>query len=465
MGYLPWPFLRNKQKLIRREEEFSQEFSGYAGNTLEGSGPVGIACGGISYAYVKEAIAGQEERFTILKIATPYPFPDALADRFMAKVNQIFVFEELDPVIEDALIFRLGRKSAGGSQPEILGKRAGTVPAAGELSAEIVATVLKETAGIETVLSAAASTESTDSPPDLPVRPPVLCPGCPHRGSFYAVKAAVKQALRTDDPGFTQAVFHGDIGCYTLGNAAPLNMVDTCLCMGAGITMAQGMNHADANTLNFAFVGDSTFFASGITGTVNAVYNQADMILCILDNSTTAMTGHQPHPGMGITMMGQRVEPVDIHKVLEGIGVPWIRTVDPLDHKASVDAVTEAIGRKGVRAIIFKSPCIALFKATGICTIDAGRCVGCMRCINEIGCPALAPGQILSDKGKRTVEINPGLCIGCGLCAQLCPTGSIGLPVDRNSSDNCVSSDAPSESCPSDGAPTDREPSGKEATK
>ena len=198
-------------------------------------------------------------------------------------------------------------------------------------------------------------------------------------------------------------------------------MVDTCLCMGAGITMAQGMNHADKNTLNFAFVGDSTFFASGITGTVNAVYNQADMILCVLDNSTTAMTGHQPHPGMGITMMGQQVEPVDIAKVLEGIGVPWIRTVDPLDLEASVGAITEAIGQPGVRAILFRSPCIALFKPKQICRVDQQTCIGCMRCIREIGCPALTPDS--ADRKKAFID--PALCTGCGLCAQLCPTSCI----------------------------------------
>ena len=172
----------------------------------------------------------------------------------------------------------------------------------------------------------------------------------------------------------------------------------------------------------FAFAGDSTFFASGITGTVNAVYNQADMILCVLDNSTTAMTGHQPHPGMGITMMGKKVEPIDIAKVLEGIGVPWIRTVDPLDLDASVRTVTEAIEGTGVRAIIFKSPCIALFKPKQTCSVDADACIGCMRCIREIGCPALTPD---SSAEKKTV-IDPALCTGCGLCAQVCPVSCIG---------------------------------------
>ena len=178
--------------------------------------------------------------------------------------------------------------------------------------------------------------------------------------------------------------------------------------------MAQGVSHAEPDTLNFAFVGDSTFFASGITGTVNAVYNQAEMILVVLDNSTTAMTGHQPHPGMGITMMGKRTEPVDIAKVLEGIGVTSVRTVDPLDYQASVDAVSAAVEESGVRALIFKSPCIAITKPTAVVTVDETACVGCMQCINQLGCPAIV---VRNEKAF----IDKSLCTGCGLCTQICP--------------------------------------------
>ena len=198
----------------------------------------------------------------------------------------------------------------------------------------------------------------------------------------------------------------------------PLDMVDTCLCMGAGITMAQGISHMNKDTTAFAFVGDSTFFASGMTGVVNAVYNEADMILCVLDNSTTAMTGHQPHPGTGRTMMGNVVDKVSIENILRGIGVTEVVTVDPLDLSAAVEAVRNTADLPGVKAVIFRSPCIALTKPQSRVTVDPDRCVGCKKCIREIGCPALsfAGGKVTAD---------PAQCTGCGLCAQLCPVGAI----------------------------------------
>ena len=216
-----------------------------------------------------------------------------------------------------------------------------------------------------------------------------------------------------------KAVFCGDIGCYTLGNAMPLDMVDTCLCMGAGITMAQGLSHMNEGMTCFAFVGDSTFFASGMTGVVNAVYNEADMILCVLDNSTTAMTGHQPHPGTGRNMMGNAVEKVSIEKVLEGIGVKKVITVDPLKLDEAVRAVQECAEEKGVRAIIFRSPCVAITKPQGKCAVDTAKCVNCKKCIREIGCPAL-----ITEDGRVTIDRN--LCTGCGLCSYICPVHAIG---------------------------------------
>ena len=377
-------------------------FSSYNKNKLDIDGKIGIACGGISYAYVKDAIEGNEDKFSIFKVATPYPFPTEMAEKFLTSVDKIIVFEELDPVIEDALIYLCGEKRINA---DIYGKRTEYVPNAGELSTINVAKILEKEFGIASNIER----QTFDNLPATPVRPPVLCSGCPHRGSFYAVKQAMKGR---------KAIYTGDIGCYTLGNAAPLDMVDTCLCMGAGITIAQGLYHADKSTLNFAFVGDSTFFASGITGVINAVYNQVDMVLVIVDNSTTAMTGHQPHPGTGITMMDEVSPRISIEAVLKGIGLQSIQTVDPLDHKAAVAAIKKAAAIKGVRAIIFKSPCIAVVKTNKPLFIDRDQCIGCKKCIKELGCPAL------SFKDKKAI-IDKSLCTGCSLCSQICPQSCI----------------------------------------
>ncbi len=241
------------------------------------------------------------------------------------------------------------------------------------------------------------------------MRPPVLCAGCPHRASFYAVKTAMKGK---------KAVFSGDIGCYTLGNASPLDMVDTCLCMGAGITMAQGLHRIEPDGVNFAFIGDSTFFHTGIAGVINAVYNESDIVLIVLDNSTTAMTGHQPHPGTGKTMMGNITDKISIEAVLKAVGVSSVQKANPLNLTEAVNAVNQAVAVKGISAVIFESPCIAVTKPAKLLTVNTDKCTGCKRCMRELGCPAIV---IEGNKSK----IVPAMCYGCSLCKQVCPFDAI----------------------------------------
>ncbi len=390
--------------------------------------PLAFAAGGISYCYLMEALSllGLKD-IPVFKIGTPYPFPMPLAEEFLKSHEQIVVFEELDPVIEENLV-----KIAGYARVncQIRGKLDGTVPEAGELSVEIIKGILdslslsgltRQSVQDSDVQIPASSAGMTHNAPDLPVRPPVLCAGCPHRGAFYAVKQAMKGK---------KTVYCGDIGCYTLGNAMPLDMTDTCLCMGADITMAQGFYHNEPDRYCFSFIGDSTFFASGITGVVNAVYNQAKQTICILDNSTTAMTGHQPHPGTGLTMMGEIVEKISIEKILDAVGVKPVITVNPFDQKAAVEAVQKASETPGVSAIIFKAPCIAIAQKVGwekphALAVDNAKCIGCRKCINELGCPALSVSFTKNEKGKNLVEIDKSLCTGCNLCGQVCPLDAI----------------------------------------
>ena len=439
-------YMNHKRIFHRNENLLPAEFSNSKWNTVEGESlPLApaatassatpsngthsrnaFAAGGISYCYLKEALSilkaeNPENKAiseaTILKIGTPFPFPAELAAEYLKNHSEITVFEELDPVIEDALISLCGSKKI---DCNIHGKHDKTVPEAGELSVEIIKAIILKMINPSQFAQSATGNE-TENSPELPVRPPVLCAGCPHRGSFYAVKQAMKGQ---------KTAYCGDIGCYTLGNAMPLDMTDTCLCMGADITMAQGFYHNEPDTHCFSFIGDSTFFASGITGVVNAVYNQAKQTVCILDNSTTAMTGHQPHPGTGVTMMGEIVEKVSIPKILEAVGVKPIIEVDPFDQEKAVAAVKEADATPGVSAIIFKSPCISIagklgYKFPGTKSVDEEKCIGCRKCINELGCPALSLSTKTNSKGKQLVEVDKSLCTGCGLCAGVCPVKAI----------------------------------------
>ena len=406
--------VKNHALIEKRNADLKNVFSEYHRNKIlqekdSAKCRKGIATQGVNFMYTLDSL--HDENTRVMRVATPFPFPEKLALEFLAGLDEVLCIEELDPVIERALTYVCGKYSL---DVRIRGKLTGDIPPSGENSMEIVKGALTEFLGNgETDETGEAAEQAADlpKPPALPVRPPVLCAGCPHRASFYAVKAAMRGK---------KTIYCGDIGCYTLGNAAPLDMCDTCLCMGAGIGIAQGVGHIEPDTKCFAFVGDSTFFASGITGTVNAFYNQADMTLVVLDNSTTAMTGHQPHPGTGRTVMGQVVEKVSIERVLRAIGLTVVETVDPLDYALSVETVKRVADEPGVKAIIFRSPCIAITKPKGRSHVDPGKCIGCGKCIRELGCPAI----ILDSDGKKA-KIDASVCTGCTLCEQLCPVKAI----------------------------------------
>ena len=407
--------VKNHALIEKRNAQLKDVFSEYPRNKIlleeeTAKCRKGIATQGVNFMYTLDSL--HDENARVMRVATPFPFPEKLALDFLAGLDEVLCIEELDPVIERALTYICGKYCL---DVRIRGKLTGDIPPSGENSMEIVSKALKE---FLTSDKEDAAEETTDlaaaelpQPPALPVRPPVLCAGCPHRASFYAVKTAMRGK---------KTIYCGDIGCYTLGNAAPLDMCDTCLCMGAGIGIAQGVGHIEPDTKCFAFVGDSTFFASGITGTVNAFYNQADMTLVVLDNSTTAMTGHQPHPGTGRTVMGQVVEKVSIERVLRAIGLTVVETVDPLDYALSVETVKRVAEEPGVKAIIFRSPCIAITKPKGRSHVDPEKCIGCGKCIRELGCPAI----ILDSDGKKA-KIDTSVCTGCTLCEQLCPVKAI----------------------------------------
>ena len=366
----------NHKMIEQRNPLIGDDFSDYKKNFYTGKGEKAIISSGISYSYTKEYLKDREE-VVFARIATAHPFPEKLVLKALENVKEVLCVEELSPYIENQVIKLIGKYHL---DIKVYGKGTNDMPQAGENSTDSVSKV------IDKFLGETKSSEKIDlsDMPELPVRPPVLCAGCPHRGSFYAM---------------------------------PLDMVDTCLCMGAGITQAQGLHWTDTDATCFAFVGDSTFFASGMTGVANAIYNEADLILCVLDNSTTAMTGHQPHPGTGVNMMGDFVEKMNIADILKGMGVKTVLHVNPLNFEESVDAVKKCAGEKGVKAILFESPCIALYKPVQKMMIN-DKCIKCKKCIREIGCPA-----IITENGKVTIDTS--LCTGCNLCTQICPVNAI----------------------------------------
>jgi indolepyruvate ferredoxin oxidoreductase alpha subunit len=398
----------------------SKDFASCGGNRLSGSGTRGIAAGGVSYAYAREALEGIAAEYKLLK-AGVFPFPEELGLAFLEGLAEVLVLEELDPVIEEELIRLCGRRRLGVA---IRGKISGHIPRAGENTAALIGRRIRSfLAGEPDLPPGSAAIDLPEAPvPGLPARPPVLCAGCPHRGAFFAVKEGVRRGA-----GGRKAVFSGDIGCYTLGNARPLDMVDTCLCMGAGITIAQGINRVEPDTLNFAFIGDSTFFHTGIPGIVNALYNQGNMVVVILDNYTTAMTGNQPHPGTGKTAGGAAVNRISIPAILSALGVEP-RRANPFDLPDALTAVREVLDKKGLRVILFEGPCIAVSRGEIPCEVLGEKCTGCMVCIRTFGCPAISakkkPGAGGAAAGLAAV-IDPALCTGCGVCRDLCPAGAI----------------------------------------
>lgn len=390
----------------------------------------GIVAGGVSAAYALEALRLLEERanergvqlpaYRFWQVGTPFPFPERTCAEFAKGLTDVLALEELDHVLEDELLAFAGKTHA---EYNTHGKLTGEARDRGENDVDDILARLAVYLGVPELAEAEDTAAYDDADPEqpLPIRPPVLCPGCPHRGSFYVVKRAL---------GKTPAVFCGDIGCYTLGNAMPLDAVDTCLCMGAGITMAQGFSVVEPQKKALAFVGDSTFFASGLPGIVNAVYNGHDFTLCVLDNATTAMTGSQPHPGTGVTLMGERRKPVSIEGVLKAVGFECIVHADPLNLQQSIDAAREAIDFEGPSAIMFESPCVQLFKPAAPVVLDAQRCTGCKKCITEIGCPGIgfnadARGPKSGERGQAFIDA--GQCNGCGLCTQVCPFDCISV--------------------------------------
>ena len=390
---LPAHARARRQSLLERQRRLAEHAeSSPLTLELDGRNEVGVVTSGIAFQHVREVLP----EAAILKLGLTNPLPLGRIREFAARVGTLFVVEELEPVLEDAL------RAAGIS---VEGKR--WFPRAGELSPEAVRRGF-ERAGV---------LPSSAEPPAIPrlepaPRPPVLCPGCPHSLPFLVLRQL-------------GAVVTGDIGCYTLAALPPLSAMDSCVAMGSSIGMASGLAAAGtAGAPVVAAIGDSTFLHGGIQGLMDAVYNLDDITVLILDNGTVAMTGGQPHPGTGVRLDGGLGRPVDLPDLCRALGVQHVSVVDPYDAGTLAAALRAAIEHEGPSVVITNRPCVeAPVKIRDLpFRVDAEACIACQLCMN-LGCPALLWTEDLYE-GRRKVTID-ATCTGCTVCAQLCPAGAI----------------------------------------
>lgn len=419
---LPANSRRLHREALERIELIAEESHNIAFNKLyEGSSELGFVASGIAFQYLAEAMSrlGRHERPHILKLSLTYPLPRRLVKRlFDAAPKMIVVVEELEPVVEAQL-----RELAGayGYEGKIVGKE--LFPRTGELDVDMVLRRVAKTLG----LSLAEKNIEPRIDIRIPPRPPTLCPGCGHRSTYYAVKMAVRRAG-------VKAVYPNDIGCYTLGFFPPLNLADVSFSMGSSIGIGLGISKVSDEAV-ISFIGDSTFFHAGIPALIDAVYNGGRMVIIVMDNSITAMTGHQPHPGSGHDIMGRSRPTIKIENLVKAAGVEFVRVIDAYNVRELIDAVVKAISytsERGLPAVIIsRRPCALLEYRRSVrrgimprkYAIDQDRCTGCGLCTDWFGCPAIT----LKDGQHLIIQ---DLCVGCGVCADICPVKAIHLQGD-----------------------------------
>jgi indolepyruvate ferredoxin oxidoreductase alpha subunit len=371
---------------------------------------VGIVTSGVSYTYVKEMAEELNLNVKILKLGMTHPIPRNMCENFITSCSSLVVVEELEPFLENQLKQLAYDLS---SDVKIFGKSSGHFSRLYEYNPDIVADAFSKIFNVKNPFPLPVKSALT-----VPRRPPSLCPGCPHRATYYAIKKAAPK----------DTIYPTDIGCYTLGKEPPLEMADVLLCMGSNAGMACGFSISTDQKI-ISFMGDSTFFHSGIPPIVNAVHHNHDVVITVLDNRTTAMTGHQPHPGTSYDGMGKPAKLIKVEDVVKGCGVEHIEIVDPNNIKETTAAFKRALDFKGPSVVVSKSPCILLEVARKrkakedikIYQINQEICTRCKTCIGRFGCPAL----YFAEDGS--VHIDASQCNGCGNCAQVCPFGAISV--------------------------------------
>jgi len=396
---------RMKQLILDKWRKIEDFFADFPHNRVEGDGSILVVASGVGYCYTLEAIELLNVKVKLLKISTPVPLPRKLILKAMDGVDKVIVVEECDPVVElqlKSILLDLGFNIKVYGE-NLLGR-------AGELTVDKVAKAISKVVGLNWL-----PPTPYKIPIELPPRPPVLCPGCPHRATFYALKIAVKK-LKIDP------IYSGDIGCYSLGIQSPFNMQDVIIEMGGSIGLANGFSHTVRGRPVVAIIGDSTFFHAGIPPLVNAVYNKTPMLVLVLDNETTAMTGFQPHPGTGVKADGSPGNKVYIENIAKAIGVDLVEIFDPYDVKRAVEILEKGLKKVvegGIVLLVARRECSLNARRRDVLKsvyeVDRSKCLKCMLCVNEFACPAIR----IRDNGYPYVV--DSLCNGCGVCSKICP--------------------------------------------
>jgi indolepyruvate ferredoxin oxidoreductase alpha subunit len=397
------------QVLLSRQNQAAEFSDGWEYNRIIGKGPLGIVSNGVALNYVLDAVndLGLTQRTSILKLGMTHPLPKDLCLTFLKQVESVFVVEELEPIIEQEL---KALAQENGLTISIQGKKTKGLSRLFEYNPALVRGAVAEAFGIDYT---PVEKIDTSDVPNLPQRPPNLCAGCPHRATYYNVKQVYGE----------EAIYPTDIGCYTLGLLPPISMADFLICMGSSVSSACGFSRA-AEQKVVAFIGDSTFFHSGMTGLVNAVHNRHNFTLVILDNGTTAMTGHQPHPGVDGNPIDWDRRQVSIEQVVRGCGVEDVHVIKPFAVKKSIETIRSTLDYPGVSVIISQEVCPLYAKAIKIHKpkkpyfVDHERCRDHRDCVRLLACPAIYVE-------KEKVRIDANLCVGCALCAQVCPEKAI----------------------------------------
>ena len=399
-----------RQSLVEKQQQLEEVANNSEINKIvkECDSKTGIIASGAAYNYVMDVVNENNLSVSILKLGLCYPFPRGLVRKFLSGLDRVIIVEEVEPFIEKEVLALLGQEC---KKIKVHGKLDKIFPRIYEYNPDIIAESMAKVIDF-------ALPGQTEIKIDLipPLRPPVLCPGCPHRSTIYAIKKAVKSLKIKDE----DVIYSNDIGCYTLAMQPPYNMADYCICMGSSIGIGSGIAKATKQKV-ISLIGDSTFFHAGIPPLINAVHNRANIMVVVLDNRITAMTGGQPNPSIAIDGWGEETPAVSIEELAKASGASYVDVINPGNLKKAAETFKKGLQNEGVSVIISRSPCIMLKskEKRPIFQINQEKCTQCQICLQQFNCPAIYK------RDDGSIHINELLCTGCGVCVQVCPQKAI----------------------------------------